>query len=174
MTYRDELTKAMTWLGEQRRTVFLGQAIQYPGTGMTSSFGGVPPGKLLELPVAEQMQMGMSIGLALAGDLPVSVFPRQNFLLCAMDQLVNHLDKIPMFSDYRPKVIIRTAVCSPTPLDPGPQHLFEHSAALRLMLKTVKVVQLRDAGEVVPAYRAAVMREGSTIITEYPELYDAS
>jgi pyruvate/2-oxoglutarate/acetoin dehydrogenase E1 component len=173
MTYRDELTKAMTWLGGQPRTIFLGQAIQYPGTGMTSSFGGVPSGKLLELPVAEQMQMGMSIGLALAGDLPVSIYPRQNFLLCAMDQLVNHLDKIPMFSDYRPKVIIRTAVCSPTPLDPGPQHLFEHSDAFRAMLKTVTVVRLWRARDIMPEYEAALARPLSTIITEYPELYDA-
>jgi len=174
MTYRDELRKAMTMLGEQPRSIFLGQAVAYPGTGMTDSFADVPREKLLELPVFENCQLGMSVGLSLAGELPISVFPRQNFLLCAMDALVNHLDKIPMFSDYRPKVIIRTAVCSPTPLDPGPQHLFEHSDAFRAMLKTVTVVQLRRACDIMPEYEAALARPLSTLITEYPELYETS
>jgi pyruvate/2-oxoglutarate/acetoin dehydrogenase E1 component len=173
MTYFDELCRAMDMLAQHPRSIFLGQAVACAGTGMTASFKNVPRDKLLELPVFENCQMGMSIGLSLAGDLPISVYPRQNFLLCAMDQLANHLDKIPLYSAWRPKVIIRTAVCSPVPLDPGPQHLGEHSDAFRLMLKTVEVVQLKDAAEIVPAYRAAMEREGSTILTEYPELYNA-
>ena len=170
--YYAELCRAMTLLGSRPRTIFLGQAVACAGTGMSKSFAGVSREKLLELPVFESCQMGMSIGLALAGDLPVSVFPRQNFILSAMDQLVNHLDAIPRFSAYRPKVIIRTAVCSPSPLDPGPQHLGNFSDAFRLMLKTVRVVELRTAEEIVSAYMAAVDREESTLLTEFPELYE--
>lgn len=172
MTYFDQLCRAMELIAEQPRSIFLGQAVSCAGTGMSRSFDKVPREKLLELPVAESMQMGMSIGLSLEGMLPVSVFPRQNFLWCAADQLINHLDKIPMFSAYQPKVIIRTAVCAPTPLDPGPQHLGEFSDFFRGILRTVAVVKLERASMILPAYRDAVARAGSTLLTEYPELYE--
>ena len=38
--------------------------------------------------------MGMSIGLALNGYIPITCFPRFDFLILAFNQLVNHLDKI--------------------------------------------------------------------------------
>ena len=115
----DQMTEAMTWLGSQEDAIFLGQGVAYQGTKMSSSFIGVPREKLVEFPVCEALQLGASIGLSLEGFVPVSIFPRLNFLLCAMDQLINHLDKLPLFSDYRPKVIIRTAIGSKKPLDAG-------------------------------------------------------
>ena len=169
--YFSELCRAMEAVAEHPRSIFLGQSVSSPGTGMTASFAKVPRDKLLELPVAEDMQLGMSIGLALSGDLPVSVFPRWNFLLLATNQIVNHLDKLPLYSDYRPRVIIRTASATPVPLDPGPQHLGDFTWAFRSLLKTVSIVQLEHASDVVPAYRGAINNNGSTILVEYPELY---
>ena len=99
MTYRTELTRAMTLLGQDPRTIVMGQAVAFPGTGMTATFAGVPKDQLLELPVAEDMQLGMAIGMSLAGYLPICVFPRWNFLLAATDQLVNHLDKLPLYGN---------------------------------------------------------------------------
>lgn len=173
MSYYGELRNAMEMLGEYPRSIFLGQAVREKGTGMSASFISVPREKLLEMPVMEDAQLGMSIGLALNGDLPISVFPRINFLLLAVNQLVLHLDAFPRYSAYRPRVIIRTAIGSPVPLDPGPQHTGDHSDALRMMLHTVRVVQLKEASEIVPAYRAAVEYEGGSILIEYPERYDA-
>ena len=42
--------------------------------------------------------MGLSLGLALQGFVPVSIYPRIDFLLSATNQLVNHLDKIRLMS----------------------------------------------------------------------------
>ena len=174
MTYRDELRKAMTMLGEQPRSIFVGQSVAYPGPGMTESFADVPREKLLELPIFESCQLGMSIGLSLEGMLPCSVFPRWNFLIEAAGQLITHLDAIPRYSTYKPKVIIRTAVGNPVPLDPGPQHTGDYSDFFRGILRTVAVVKLERASMILPAYRDAVAREGSTILTEYPALYEAT
>jgi hypothetical protein len=102
----------------------------------------VPDGQKLEMPVAEDMQMGMAIGMALSGNLPVCVFPRWNFLICAANQLVNHLDRLPLYSGYKPKVIIRTAVPSKFPFNPGPQHDDDFTAPFTAMLRTVHVVRL--------------------------------
>ena len=163
------MTEAMTWLGQQPDTLFLGQGVAYPGAKMSESFDGVPAEKRIEMPVAEQLQLGISIGLALEGFVPISVFPRINFLLCAMDMLVNHLDKLPIYSDYRPKVIIRTAVGSRQPLDAGPQHTGDFTYALSRMLETVKirrVHQLRHAEFVdsLKLYQGAYERSESTLI----------
>lgn len=172
MTYRDELTRAMTTLGNHPDAVFLGQAVAYPGTAMTATLAGVPRDKLIELPVAEDMQMGMAIGLALAGYLPVCIYPRINFLLLAMNQLVLHLDKLPEFGNgWRPKVIIRTSIATPHPMDPGPQHLSDYTEPLRLMCRNIHVERIDETARVVPAYREAIDRESSLLI-ERAELYD--
>lgn len=159
----------MVWLGQQPDTLFLGQSVEYPGAKTYSSLEGVPPEKRLEMPVAEALQLGVSIGLSLEGFVPVSIFPRINFLLCALDQLVNHLDKLPLFSDYRPKVIIRTTIGSKSPLDAGPQHTGDYSEAIRSMLATVSVCLVLDdvaGADAMSVYRNAYERPGSTLVVE--------
>ena len=85
---------------------------------------------------------------------------------------MNYLDAISRFSDYRPRVIIRVAVGSSAPLDPGPQHLGNFSDAFRMMLKTVRVVELDTPNEIVSEYKKATERDGSTILVEFPSLYE--
>lgn len=173
--YFSELARAMTALGLDSRTVFLGQAVQFPGTAMFGTLERVPMEKRIELPVAEEMQMGMSVGLALAGFVPVSIYPRFNFLLCAVNQLVNHLDKLIDMSagGYRPRVIVRTAVGSIRPLDPQHQHRGNYTAAFQNLLTTVAVVELTHPDEIVPAYLHALMRADghSTLMIEHADFY---
>ena len=125
------------------------------------------------MPVAENMQCGMCHGIALAGGLPVSVYPRIDFLIEAVPQLVQHLDKWKAMGGGSPRVIIRTAVASDKPLDPGPQHKSNYVQAFRAMLKTVMVVELLTAEHIVPAYERALERDGSTLLVEHLSLYDA-
>ena len=79
--YFDELKRSMTWLGEKENTLFLGQAVAYKGTAMTNTLTEVSKDKLIEMPVNEEMQMGITNGLAINGTIPISIFPRWNFLL---------------------------------------------------------------------------------------------
>lgn len=170
-TYRDEIVDAMTALGRRDDTVFVGQAVAFPGTAMHATLAGVPPEKRLELPVMEDAQLGMCLGMSLAGLLPVCIYPRINFLLLAVNQLVNHLDKIPQYSSWRPRVIIRTMVASREPLDPGVQHLGDYSEALWRMLGVVVVVHLHLAEDVAPAYARAMQSRGSTLLIERADCY---
>ena len=169
--YFDELTKAMTWLGEHPKTLFVGQQTRYPGQRMHASLSGVPMERRIEMPVAENFQMGFCTGLALEGYLPICSFPRMDFLIIAADQLINHLDKLPRLAGIRPKVIIRTAIGSDHPLNPGPQHTQDHCKGLRAMLKSIPVVELLSRGEVMPTYEWALKLEGSSIIVERMEHY---
>ena len=175
MKYFDELCRAMEFLARDPRTIFLGQAVACPGTAMTNTLKNVARDKLLELPVAEEMQMGISTGLALAGQVPVSIFPRWNFLLLAVNQVVNHLDKLPIITNggYQPKVIIRTGIGSERPLHPQHQHVGDFTDAFRLMCKTIEVIRLDEPQDIFPAYQKALERTDgrSTILVEHGD-YD--
>mgnify|MGYP001342194328 CR=1 FL=1 len=176
MKYFDELKRAMEWLAGRPDTLFLGQAVEVPGTAMSNTLRDVEPEKLVEMPVAEEFQMGLSIGMALNGTVPISIFPRWNFLLLATNQLVNHLDKIPVYSHgaLTPKVIIRTAIGSERPLDPQIQHTGDFTEAFRAMLKNVDVVRLEEPEEIFAAYQFAYKRTDhrSTILVEYGDYYN--
>lgn len=166
----------MDWLAEMPETIFLGQAVEYPGTGMTNTLKDVPRNKLLEMPVTEEMQLGVSIGLAVNGSIPISIYPRWNFLLLATNQLVNHLDKMALFSngEYKPKVIIRTAIGSERPINPQIQHTGDFTEAFKLILKTVEIIRLDEPDQIFPAYQKAYNRTDgySTVIVEYGDYYN--
>lgn len=170
-SYNQELKIAMEWLANQNRVIILGQAVCYAGTGCYDSLTGVPASKKIEFPVAENFQLGVSTGMAINGFIPVSVIPRWNFLLCATDQIVNHLDKMQAMSSgsCKPKVIIRVAVGSEKPVDPQEQHKGNFSEAFRLMCKNIDVVELLEPGEILPAYKKAYASERSTILVEFPD-----
>lgn len=140
---------------------------------MFQTLQDVPKEKRIEFPVAEDMQMGVAIGLALRGALPVCIYPRWNFLLLAMSQLVHHLDKLPIYScgGYKPKVIIRTSVATDDPMNPGVQHLGDFTDQVRKMLYTVHVCKLHTAEGVFVQYEQALKSEVSTILVEMAEKF---
>jgi len=171
--YNQCLREAMNWLGDQPDTVFLGQAVRYGGTGCYESLTQVPDHKKIEFPVAENFQIGVSTGLAIQGFVPVSVVPRWNFLICAADQIVNHLDKMPLLSSGRcqPRVIIRVAKGSETPVDPQEQHKGNFAEAFRAMCVTIDIIECNTPESILPAYQLAYTRTDgrSTIIVEFPD-----
>jgi pyruvate/2-oxoglutarate/acetoin dehydrogenase E1 component len=171
--YYDELRRVMTALSEDPRTIFMGQSVACEGTAMRGTMVDVPGDKLLELPVFEDTQLGMALGMSLTGLLPICVYPRINFLLLAMSQLALHLDKLALYSrgGYRPRVIVRTAIGTDRPLDPGVQHLGNYADALSQMLSVVRVVRLDSAKMIEEQYHAATRREHSTVLVEDMGLY---
>lgn len=173
MSYFDELCGAMKMCAAHPRTIFLGQGVGVEGTTMSPTLFGIDPHKRIEFPVAEDLQLGTAIGLSLEGFIPISIFPRWNFMLCCANQLVNHLDRLFLYSGggYTPKVIIRVAVPSTEPFNPGPQHDDDFSYAFERMLRTVRVVRLRRPETVIEEYLAALTAEDSTILVEYTEFY---
>ncbi len=154
--------------------MFMGQAVEYAGTAMTNTLKDVPKEQLLEMPVFEDTQMGMTLGLALAGFIPVSIYPRWNFLICATNQLVNHVDKITMMSDYKPRIIIRTSIGSERPLHPQHQHVGDYTDAFRMLCENVDVIRLEEPEDIMPAYTKAYERKDgiATILVEYGDYYN--
>lgn len=155
-------------LAAHPKAIFLGQNVEFDGNVMYAHLEGVPAEQRLELPVVEELQMGISTGLALQGFLPISLYPRCDFLLRAADQLINHLDKLCFMSQgqFNPKVIIRTRVGSVWPLNAGPQHTQDHSSAFKAMLNHVHVDKITEPEQIMPIYKAALKRDRPTLIVE--------
>lgn len=163
--FKRAINEQMLKLAKLPETVFVGQSVKYDGAAIYDSLAGVPQEKRLEMPVIEDFQMGFCTGLSLRGKLPICIYPRMDFMLLAMNQLVNHLDKLPMFG-WHPKVIIRTTVGQKVPLDAGPQHTQNHWKAFQKMLTTIEVFQVRTDHEVEAAYDKALRRNLSSLIVE--------
>ncbi len=166
----------MELLGLQKNTIFIGQAVEVPGTAMSNTLENVPKDKLLELPVAEEMQMGMTLGLAMEGNIPVSIFPRWNFLLYGMNQLINHIDKfnVMMGSEKSIKTIIRTGIGSQRPLHPQYQHIGDFTESIKKMCTTIDIIKLNEPEEIFPSYEKALNRQDgkNTILVEYGDFYN--
>lgn len=171
MKYLEELKKAMSVLSDHPDTIFIGQAVEYPGTGLYDSLKHIPADKKMEFPVAEYLQSGIVNGMAIEGMIPISIFPRWNFLLMGTDQIVNHLDKFASMSlgKCTPKVIIRVAVGSERPVDPQDQHKGNFAEAFRHMCKTIDIIELFEPEDIVPAYTLALNRTDgrSTLLVEF-------
>ena len=174
--YFDELKKAMNFLGSQKNTIFIGQAVEVPGTAMSNTLSQINRNKLMELPVAEEMQMGISLGLAMEGYVPISIFPRWNFLLYGVNQLINHIDKFEIMNGkkIKPKIIIRTSIGSQKPLHPQHQHIGDYSEAFRKMSTNIEIIRLKEVKDVLPSYKKAYNRRDNknTILVEYGDFYN--
>lgn len=155
-------------LAAQPRAIFIGQGVAYDGVATYRDLEGIGYHQRIEFPIAEDLNIGVACGLSLQGFLPIVCIPRFDFLLRAADQLINHLDKMPLMScgQFLPKVIIRTRVGSRTPLDAGPQHSQDHASAFRRMLTSMPVVTILRADQIVPVYQEAIERYGSTLVVE--------
>ena len=171
-SYSKELTKAMAWLGAQPDTIFIGQQVCYPGNAMFNTLSGVPMEKRIELPVMEDCQMGIALGMALTGKTVISIYPRFDFLLLAVNQLVNHIDKLADFThhQYCAKVIIRVGIGSTKPMYPGVQHCGDYTEAFRKLVK-MPVAKLHFSEQVFKTYQNAYNALGSSLIVEDMGLY---
>jgi len=156
--YLNEIKRSMKYLAKFERTIFIGQSVKFPGSSIYNSLKFVPQKKRVELPVFEEVQLGMSIGMALEGYVPITCYPRFDFLVLALNQLINHADKIDHLTNnkFNSKIIIRTIIGSNFPLNAGPQHTQDHTLALKKMVKNIKIIKLKNTKNIFKNYKKCI------------------
>jgi pyruvate/2-oxoglutarate/acetoin dehydrogenase E1 component len=169
--YKDALTDAMTFLGEKDNTVFIGQQIVYAGNPMSTTLGNVSKDKMIELPVMEETQMGMSMGIAMTGKTVITFYPRWDFIILAANQLINHVDKFELMTGSKLNLIIRLGKGSDKPLDPGHQHKGNYFEEFKSMCPHIAFHNLLNKEDILSTYKNAYEQGGVHVIVEYPELY---
>lgn len=97
ITFAEAVREAIRYaLRKNPKVVVLGEGVDDPkgieGTvlGLYKEFGKK---RVIDLPLAENGCMGVAIGAAMTGLLPIIVHQRMDFMLLAMDQIVNHAGK---------------------------------------------------------------------------------
>lgn len=170
--YKKAIWEEMKKFAEDPRVIFIGQ--QVAAEDFYGTLKDISCDKRVEMPVAEEMQMGISIGMALEGYLPISIYQRMDFLPRACDQIVNHLNLIDRLSGriFKPRVIIRTTVGSSKPLDVGLQHNKNLIEGYKRLVD-FPVMLVRSASKVRKAYETARAIDSSIMIVEYQDLYQA-
>jgi len=173
MTYKEQLTESMTILGQREDTIFIGQQIVWAGNPMSGTLINVPKEKMIEMPVMEDSQMGMSLGLSLTGKFVITFYPRWDFLICASNQLISHVDKIKLMSndEWNPNMIVRVGKGSDKPIDPGHQHKGNYLEEYKSLCKNIEFHDLKTPSDVELAYKYVTKEGGIHVLVEYPELY---
>lgn len=154
-------------------TRFVGYGLRH-GRAM-GTLASVPDEQIVETPVAENLMAGVAIGLALTGLKPVVYFERADFLLNALDAIVNHLDKAATLSRgvFKPAVILRITVGNrEKPLFTGPPHVQDFFQPLNRMV-TFPVRAITCAEEAISIYDHCRFDQDngvSTAVFEYKDL----
>jgi pyruvate/2-oxoglutarate/acetoin dehydrogenase E1 component len=169
--YKDQLSEAMKMCNDVENSIFIGQQIVWRGNPMSTTLDFVDKSKMIEVPVMEETQMGMSLGLAMKGKFVVTFYPRWDFLISATNQLINHIDKYSLMTGATPHIIIRVGKGSDKPLDPGHQHKGNYIEEFKSMLKTVEILDCQTVVDIQLNYEYAIKNKGIYLITEYPEKY---
>jgi len=161
-------------LSEIPNSIFIGQQVGFKVDDFYGTLKDIPAEKRLEMPITEELQLGMSLGLSLENYLPISIFQRMDFLPRACDQLVNHLDLIEELSRnaFCPKVIVRVTIGSVAPINTGLQHSKDLTEGFSKLLRNIKVMKVTTPEEVREAYKFARETNRSTIIVEIVDLYN--
>ena len=163
----------MDYLGADPLVRFVGYGVKFGKAGGTLK--NVPESQLVEMPVAENLMCGAAIGMALKGLKPVVFIERFDFILNALDAIVNHLDKLGDISngEFKPACLFRVVTGNRNkPLFTGETHTQDFSKAIALMVG-FPVHRLNGPELIFDLYKRAhaIMPQGrSTMLVEYKDL----
>jgi pyruvate/2-oxoglutarate/acetoin dehydrogenase E1 component len=173
-TYKEYLLGYMSHINSLKNSVFIGQQIIYYGNPMSKTFELSDKNKFIETPVFEETQMGMSLGLAMTNKFVITLYPRWDFLICAANQLINHVDKFELMTNKKNHMIIRVGKGSDYPLDPGHQHKGNYLNEFKILAPNITFFDCVDVQSLIRSYDYAINNKGVYVINEYPELYDTT
>ena len=174
MTYREALRLAMREeLARDERVFVMGEEVgvfdgSYKVTaGLLDEFG---PDRVRDTPISEEGFVGAGVGAAMLGERPVVEIMTLNFLLVAMDQVVNHAAKVgAMFGgEVRCPLVIRT------PNGAGNQLTAQHSQSFDGWFAGtpgLKVVAPATPADAKGLLKAAIRDDDPVLVIENLPIY---
>jgi len=175
LSYSEAICEGFVQLLESDpRTVVLGQGLWSPwyvGSSMTDLDKRFGKDRILDTPVSENAVTGMAVGAAIMGQRPIVVHPRMDFMVLAMDPLVNQASNWSyMFMGRVPvPVVVRSII------NRGGEQGAQHSQALQACLAHVpglKVVMPATPADAKGLLAAAVECQDPVIYIDDRWLYE--
>jgi hypothetical protein len=169
ISYKEAMNLAMTELGNQG-AIFIGYNVA-KGDAM-GTLKEVSAEQKLETPVAENLMSGLAIGMSFEEFLPVLYFERHDFMMVAMDAIVNHIDKIERIShgEFKVPVIIRAVTADGGPFYSGITHSQDFTEVFKSAV-TFPVYDPKSGKEILEAFRNARDSKRPAIIVERKSRY---
>jgi pyruvate dehydrogenase E1 component alpha subunit len=169
ISYKDAASLAMQELAENG-AIFIGYNVAR-GDAM-GTLKNVPEDQKLETPVAENLMTGIAIGMSFEGFLPVLYFERHDFMMVAMDAIVNHIDKIERIShgEYKVPIIIRAVTADAGPFYSGITHSQDFTNLFRVALE-LPVMDPLTGIELLKAFRGARLSGRPAMVIERKSRY---
>jgi pyruvate dehydrogenase E1 component beta subunit len=174
MTYREAIRLALREeLARDQRVFVMGEEVgvfdgAYKVTaGLLDEFGA---DRVRDTPISEEGFVGAGVGAAMLGERPVVEIMTLNFLLVAMDQVINHAAKIgAMFGgEVRCPVVIRT------PNGAGNQLTAQHSQSFEGWFAAtpgLKVVAPANPADAKGLLKAAIRDDDPVLVVENLVIY---
>ena len=174
LTYAKAVTEALRReLAERPDTILFGEDIAIPGgvfgvtRGLLDEFGGA---RVFDTPIAEAAILGTAVGAALDGCRPIAEIMWGDFLLVALDQLVNQAANVRYL--HRGRRTASLVVRCQQGVAPG--SCAQHSQSLEALLAHVPGLRVGLPGTAQDAYamlRAAVADDDPCVLFESRVLY---
>ena len=177
VTYREALRRALDEeLGRDERVFLMGEEIgRFEGSykvtaGLWQKYG---PERVRETPIAEEGFVGAGIGAAMLGLRPVVEIMTINFILVAMDMVVNHAAKVRQMFGGKVgcPLVIRT------PAGAGAQLTAQHSQSIEVMFAHTPGLKVLAPSNPLDAYgmmKSAIRDEDPVLVVENLVLYNVS
>ena len=136
-------------------------------TGLSDEFG---PNRVIDTPISEAAIAGAGIGAALVGTRPVIEFQFMDFIMIAMDQIVNHAALYRYMTDGMVSVplVMRAPVCGGIGL--GAQHS-KSLEAWFVHVPGIKVVMPSSPADAKGLLKSAVRDGNPVLFLEHRLLY---
>jgi pyruvate dehydrogenase E1 component alpha subunit len=169
ISYKIGASVSMEHMAENN-AVFIGYNVKN-GNAM-GTLKNVPDELKIETPVAENLMVGLGIGMSFEGYRPVVYFERHDFMLVAADAIGNHLNHIERTShgEYQCPVVLKTVIADSGPFYSGPTHSQDFTEVFEKLVNFPVVVP--DNGkELIDAYQWAAKSSRPTMIVEKKSLY---
>ena len=129
------------------------------------------PDRIMDTPISESAILGAAVGAAIGGQRPILEIMTVNFMLLAIDQLVNHAAKLRYMSNgqLRVPLVIRTVTGGGGALGATHSQMFEGWFA---SVPGLKVVTPADPYDALGLLRAAIADDNPVVYSEHSMLYN--
>ena len=174
-TYVQVLNETLHQLMEEDARVFvIGQGVTSPWyvgglcKGLLDRFG---PERMIDTPISENAVTGAAVGAAIAGLRPILIFPRMDFMLYAMDPIINHAAKWHyMFGGAMSVPLVILAI-----INRGGCQGAQHSQDFTWLFEKIpglKVARPGNVWDAVACLKWAIEDPNPVVFVDNRELYD--